>query len=69
VAVRPPGSIAGDVGSIVEDHHCRDEQYSLGAKSVSTWLFHGEALFQYMAATTNNLTAMVQTRTVGRDGI
>jgi hypothetical protein len=43
-----------DDRATIERYFC-DEQYALGAKSVRTWCFYGEALFQYMVATTNNL--------------
>lgn len=39
-----------------------DEQYSLGAQQVRTKYFHGEALFQFLIATTNNLLRWLQHR-------
>jgi hypothetical protein len=40
-----------------------DEQYALGAQQVRTGHFDGEALFQFMVATTNNLLRWMQHRT------
>jgi Transposase DDE domain group 1 len=39
-----------------------DEQYALGAQQVRTRHFHGEALFQFLVATTNNLLRWMQHR-------
>lgn len=39
-----------------------DEQYSLGAQQVRTRHFEGEALFQFIVATTNNLLRWMQHR-------
>ena len=37
------------------ERYFNDEQNALGARNVRTSYFHGEALFQFMIATTNNL--------------
>jgi len=39
-----------------------DEQYSLGAQQVRTGHFYGEALFQFLVATTNNFLRWLQHR-------
>lgn len=43
-----------------------DEQYALGAQQVRTGRFAGEALFQFMVATTNNLLRWMQHRAFRR---
>jgi Transposase DDE domain group 1 len=43
-----------------------DEQYALGAQQVRTGHFEGEALFQLMVATTNNLLRWMQHRVFRR---
>ncbi len=59
------------VGKVLEVYHGRsmieryfyDEQYGLGARQIRTHHFAGEAMFQFLVATTNNLLRWMQQTT------
>lgn len=59
------------IGQVLEVYHDRstieryfyDEQYALGARQVRTHHFAGEAVFQFLVATTNNLLRWMQKST------